>query len=162
MRQPGQDLYGLAVWLHNSPIVPPDPGLFACLCSPGMALPGVHLSHRRPQQEGAGLGTHSPRSLREQAFPLKAERGHPKLGWGFWSGRGTGPSWERDGGSAGAQGPGSPPRGGEAPFQPHSWCGDGRQLPKEDTGHFSVDVLRSSRTRGSVQPHLSWAEKVCV
>lgn len=80
MRQPGQDLYGLAVWLHNSPIVPPDlePGLEASVrpCSPGTAHPGVHMSHREPLEEGTGLGTHSPCSLREQAL-LESRRCAP-------------------------------------------------------------------------------------
>lgn len=87
-------MYGLAVWMHNSPIVPPDLGQKAkrpiCPCPLAQTLSGVPLGHGEPWEEEAGLETLTlwPQVVR---LPLEGGTRAPQVGmgfcgsWGLWT-----------------------------------------------------------------------------
>lgn len=153
-------MYGLAVWMHNSPIVPPDLGQKAkrpvCPCPLAQTLSGVPLGHGEPWEEEAGLET---LTLWPQVVRLPLE-GPP--GW-YWVLRQLGALdlLGREAEALLGQEPWSP--GVEAERCPHHTAGraDMRLTPEEDTDPFTVDVFCFSHVLGSALPHALWAE-VCV
>lgn len=160
----GQDLYGLAVWLHNSPIVPSDLGLaperpLSVSVLQAWTLSTGHLGHREPR---AGLETHWLCSL--------GARGK------LTPGVGTPGSRARLRGLKQQGAPGLPGRearallGCRALVSPARSPGPAarlgvetvRRAPEEDTDPFLGDIFASSHTLGPSGAQPSRTEKVCV